>query len=299
MANVHENGKQGCAIINESLTFEKAEESANYIKSIRNNSPKIAIICGSGCGVIADLIQNQTVISFSDIPNFPIPTGVPGHKGALILGNIHEKEVVCMQGRYHAYEGYSTASCTFPVRVLKQLGVEIFFNTAACGALNPNYHEGDIMLLIDHISLPALNMDSPLIGKNDKRFGERFLPMVCTYDRQLQDIVCKVFEDIKATDKFRKGVYINIGGPAFETVAEVIMLRNFGADAVGMSMTHENTVAKHCGMRIVGIGIIADMAPDNYQLTTHTSEQAVIECVKKSGELLKHVVDNFVKIVEI
>lgn len=292
---VHDSGKHGTALVNTHFTPDRAKESAEYIRSVRDISPKIAIVCGSGCDPIGELISDGKSISYSKIPHFPVPTGVPGHKGTLVIGHIANKPVVCMLGRFHAYEGYSTASCTFPIRVLKCLGVEVLFNTAACGALNPDYNGGDTMIIKDHISLPALSLESPLVGRNHTEFGVRFPEMVRIYDPELREIVKSIVADLGAVKCLREGVYLNIGGPAFETVAEVLMLRSFGADAVGMSMTHETTVAHHSGMKVVALGIIADKAPDSYEHTRHTTEQEVIDQVHKSCDLLSKIVSKFVE----
>ncbi|WP_010650769.1 purine-nucleoside phosphorylase [Oceanobacillus massiliensis] len=229
-------------------------EASSYVKRQLKETPKIGLILGSGLGVLGDEIEEPIVIPYSDIPHFPEST-VAGHKGQLIAGNLEGKQVIAMQGRFHYYEGYSMEQVTFPVRVMKDLGIESIIVTNAAGGINESFNPGDLMLITDHIN----NMgNNPLIGKNDEELGPRFPDLSQSYDREYIRYAEECAKEIGI--QIQKGVYIGNTGPTYETPAEVRMLRAFGGDAVGMSTVPEVIVSRHAGIRVLGISCISNMA---------------------------------------
>lgn len=232
----------------------QVKEASQFIKQQLTGQPGVGLILGSGLGVLAEEIQNPTAIPYSEIPHFPEST-VSGHKGQLVIGELEGQQVIAMQGRFHYYEGYTMKQVTFPVRVMKELGVDTLFVTNAAGGINTSFEPGNLMVITDHIN----NMgDSPLIGPNDDELGARFPDMSEAYDREL------VVHAEKAAEKLnlgiQKGVYVGNTGPAYETGAEIRMLRTLGGDAVGMSTVPEVMVANHAGMKVLGISCISNMA---------------------------------------
>ncbi|MCM3719685.1 purine-nucleoside phosphorylase [Fictibacillus phosphorivorans] len=253
----------------------KLQTSANFIQSKLNASPKIGLILGSGLGILAEEIENPVVIPYSEIPEFPVST-VEGHAGQLVIGELAGKQVVAMQGRFHYYEGYSMEKVTFPVRVMKLIGVETIVVTNAAGGVNKDFEAGDLMLITDHIN----NMgDNPLIGANDSSFGVRFPDMSEAYTPSLQDVARKVSKELGI--QLKEGVYVGNTGPSYETPAEVRMLRVMGADAVGMSTVPEVIIARHSGMKVLGISCISNMAAGILdQPLTHDEVMETTELVK-------------------
>ncbi len=230
-------------LVNETLDVIRKRTSKNY---------EIGIILGTGLGGLVKEIEIEHEIDYSELPYFPLST-VESHHGKLIFGKINGKNVVAMQGRFHYYEGYTMQQITYPVRVMKYLGVKTLLVSNACGGMNPNYRRGDIMIMTDHINLLG---DNPLIGKNEDELGPRFPDMSEAYNHEL----IKLAETIAAKNniKVQKGVYVAVPGPNLETRAEYRFLRNIGADVVGMSTIPENIVANHMGMKVLGISIITD-----------------------------------------
>jgi purine-nucleoside phosphorylase len=246
----------------------KIEEAVTYIRSKTELTPHAGLILGSGLGVLADEIQDAVIIDYSEIPHF-LSSTVEGHAGKLVIGTLEGCPVVAMQGRFHFYEGYSQKDITFPVYVMKALGCEKLIVTNACGGMNSAFKPGDLMLITDHINFTGSN---PLIGANDPRLGPRFPDMSQAYNRELiataENIAKKNGIDVQ------KGIYAAISGPTYCTPAELIMLRNFGGDAVGMSTAPEVIVANHAGMKVLGISCVTDMAIGE-ELEPLTHEQVV------------------------
>jgi len=228
------------------------DETVAFIKEISESKPSIGIILGTGLGRLAKKIQKEHEISYRDIPHFPLST-VEFHEGNLILGQLGDKEVVAMQGRFHYYEGYTMQQITFPVRVMKALGVSTLMVSNACGGLNPLYRAGDIMVISDHINLLG---DNPLIGANDDELGPRFPDMSEPYSLDYIERVEQIALEEKL--KLHKGVYLALSGPNLETRSEYRMLRNLGADVVGMSTVPEVIVAVHAGLKVLGMSVITD-----------------------------------------
>ena len=237
-----------------SLEFKRIEKITNYIRTITDFKPKIALILGSGLGALANEIEIVAKIPYSSLPGFPVST-VPGHAGQFVLGYIGKPPVIIMQGRVHYYEGYPIKDVVLPIRVMKMLGAEILFLTNAAGGINPDFSAGNLMLIKDHISN---FVPSPLIGENIDELGTRFPDMSHIYTPELQDIVKNVASN--ANIELKNGIYIQLTGPNFETPSEIKMCRTLGADAVGMSTACEAMTASHMKMKVVGISVISNMA---------------------------------------
>ena len=243
------------------MNFSAAEytrqirEAADYIQEkLGGRTPEIAITLGSGLGDLADQLTDTVNIPYGEIPHFPVST-VPGHKGQFVAGKLGGREVLCMQGRFHYYEGYDLKQVTLPVRVMKLLGIQTLIVTNAAGGINTGFRPGDLMLIEDHLNLTGEN---PLIGENLEQFGLRFFDMTVAYDRDYRTLAQQVAEELKIP--LQKGVYAWLTGPNFETPAEIRYLRTIGADAVGMSTVPEVLVARHSGLQVCGISCITNLA---------------------------------------
>jgi purine-nucleoside phosphorylase len=267
--------------------FDKVKESAKFIQSKTDLSPTIGLILGSGLGVLADEIENPVKINYSDIPNFPVST-VEGHAGCLVIGTLEGKKVVAMQGRFHYYEGYSQREITFPVRVMKALGVNTIVVTNAAGGSNVEFNPGDLMVIKDHINLSGSN---PLMGANDERFGPRFPDMSKAYTPKYIQLVKECAKELNI--KIQEGVYAFFSGPTYETPSEVKMAQILGADAVGMSTAPEVIVASHSKMDVVGISCITNMAAGI--LDQPLDHEEVIETTQKVKSEFLSLVKNVVK----
>ncbi len=231
---------------------QKINEAIKFIRSKTDTKPGIGIILGTGLGGLVKEIKKEIVIDYGKIPHFPIST-VESHHGKLIFGTLSGKKIVAMQGRFHMYEGYNLKQVTFPVRVMKFLGVESLLISNAAGALNPLFKKGDVMIMSDHINLLG---DNPLIGPNDDELGPRFPDMSEAYSKELIALAEQAALDLKI--RIQKGVYVAMPGPNLETRAEYRFLRTIGADAVGMSTVPEDIVAVHMGMKVLGFSILTD-----------------------------------------
>ncbi|TSA29998.1 MAG: purine-nucleoside phosphorylase [Ignavibacteriales bacterium] len=235
-----------------STLIEMINQTLEVIRKKTDKNYEVGIILGTGLGGLVKDISVEHEIDYSDLPHFPLST-VESHQGKLIFGKIGGKNVVAMQGRFHFYEGYTMQQITYPVRVMKFLGVKNLLVSNACGGMNPIYQRGDIMLMVDHINLLG---DNPLIGKNEDEFGPRFPDMSEPYNLELIKLAEQVALENKI--KVQKGVYVAVPGPNLETKAEYRFLRAIGADVVGMSTVPENIVANHMGMKVLGLSIITD-----------------------------------------
>lgn len=268
--------------------LEKVQKAKDYITSIDNCKFDLAIILGTGLGSIVKDIENKKKIKYKDIPGFPVST-VVGHAGELIIGDLMGKKILALNGRFHYYEGYPMSEVTFPVRVIKALGIEKIIVTNAAGGMNPDFSAGDLMIIEDHINLMGNN---PLIGKNYEEFGPRFPDMSEAYNRDLVNLGKSCAKRLGI--KVQNGVYAAVSGPTYETPAELRMLRNIGGDAVGMSTVPEVIVANHMNMKVLGISCITDMAiADNLEPLDHTK---VVETANRSMvkfvSLVKEIVSN-------
>ena len=232
--------------------LELIQETASFIKAKMQTTPETAVILGSGLGKLVDELTDTYVIDYKEIPNFPVST-VEGHSGRLIFGRLGDKDIITMQGRFHYYEGYSMKEVTFPIRVMRELGIKTLFVSNAAGGTNPTFEIGDLMIITDHINFFP---EHPLRGKNIS-YGPRFPDMSEAYDRTL---IARAKEIAKKQNiTVREGIYIGTQGPTYETPAEYRMFARWGADAVGMSTVPEVIVANHCGMKVFGISVITDL----------------------------------------
>ena len=257
-------------------------ESAEYIKSKIKSTPEIGIILGTGLGGVVDGVEKEIEIPYSEIPNFPSST-VDSHAGKMIIGKLSGKDVLVMQGRVHFYEGYSMKELAVPVQTMKTLGVKTIIVTNASGGINYDYTPGEIVLISDHIKF---DLESPLRGENPAELGDRFFDMCDAYSKELRDMAKDVDNSLK------EGVYGYMGGPQFETPAEIRMLRILGADLVGMSTVPEVIVANHCGIKVLGLSCVTNMAAG---MEDGGLNHTVIDKAEKDGrERLKRVIEGVV-----
>lgn len=234
--------------------YQELERAYESVKKKISFQPEAALILGSGLGNFAETVKIVETLDYKDIEGFPVST-VPGHKGRFIFGYVEDVPMVIMQGRVHYYEGYSMKEVTLPIRLMKLMGAKLLFLTNASGGVNMDYHAGDFMLMTDHIST---FIPSPLIGANDEDLGPRFPDMSDVYRKDIRDIIRRVAGEEQIP--LKEGVYVQLTGPAYETPAEIRMVRALGADAVGMSTVCEAIVANHMGMAVCGISCITNMA---------------------------------------
>lgn len=274
------------------MSYEKAKEAADFIRSKYDKEIKIALVLGSGLGAFADEAENSVSIPFEEIPHF-VKATVEGHAGRLVLGEIEGVAIAIQHGRFHYYEGYDIEEVIFPVRAFGVLGVKNLILTNAAGSVNTDFNQGSLMLIRDHLNLIGVN---PLRGKNEMRFGARFPDMTEVYSLEYQDIVKAEAKKIAAEQGIKsflnRGVYCGLSGPSYETPAEIHLLRLLGADAVGMSTVPEAIAARHQQMKVIGISCITNMAagisdePINHEHVVETGEQ--VAAIFK--ELLKRVI---------
>ncbi len=262
------------------------EEAAEAIRSRTAHRPTTAMILGSGLGPLADAVEAADSVAYAELPHWPQST-VPGHSGRLVAGHLEDRPVLVMQGRFHFYEGYAMDVVTFPVRVMHCFGIDTLVVTNAAGGLNPAFSAGELMLILDHINLPGLVGFHPLRGPNDEALGPRFPDMNRAYDPALQALARQAAAE--ADVPLNEGVYIALSGPSFETPAEVRMLRVLGGDAVGMSTAPEVTVARHMGMRVLGISGISNVAIDSSAAEGAPTHEEVLEAGKHAAPRMEAV----------
>ena len=268
---------------------KKIKETVSFIQTKIDHSPEIGIILGTGLGGLVGEINISTEISYDKIPNFPIST-VESHAGKLIFGELQNKRVMVMQGRFHYYEGYSMEQIVFPVRIMKQLGIKILLISNAGGGMNPQFKKGDLMVIADHINLLGTN---PLIGQNLDEYGPRFPDMSEPYSKRLIELAEQVALENRIP--LRKGVFVAVPGPSLETKAEYRFLRAIGADTVGMSTVPEDIVAVQSGMEVLGISVITDECfPDALK---PVNVQEIIEVANKAEPKLTKILKNVVKLI--
>ena len=266
------------------MDIRHVQEAADFVRGRIAHPPLVGIILGSGLGGIADQIENKVEIPYREIPHFACSTA-PGHKGQLVCGTLSGIPVVCMQGRLHYYEGHAAANILFPIRVMKLLGVEMLIVTNAAGGVNLDFRAGDLMLIEDHINF----LPNPLIGPNDAEFGPRFCDMSYAYTPALRKLAEKTAARLGI--ELRRGVYMAVTGPSFETPAEIRAFRTLGADAVGMSTVPEVIAASHCGMEVLAFSLITNMAAG--VVDQPLSEEEVIEAGIRKGAMLQTLVKEF------
>ena len=261
----------------ESFTLAQYDEAADFIRSRTGHAPTIGLILGSGLSGLAEQIAGADVIPYAEIPHFPVST-VAGHAGRLVIGELAGVTVCAMQGRFHFYEGYTMQQVTLPVRVMQRLGVTTLIITNAAGGVNPTFQMGDIMAIEDHINLVGMAGANPLIGPNLDEFGPRFPAVNRVYSRRLRQLADEVAHAVDVN--LRRGVYIQLSGPNFETAAEVRMMRAWGADAVGMSTVAEAVVAHHAGMEVLGLSTITNVTIDQVDADSEPSHEEVMDAGK-------------------
>lgn len=253
------------------------EQAAGAIRSRISEAPSLAVILGSGLGAFVESIPNATVIPYADIPHFP-EASAPGHEGKLIIGDIAGKPVLACQGRVHTYEGYSAGQVTFSIRVLHMLGVRDLIITNAAGGVNTGFHCGDFMLINDHINLPGMVGLDPLRGANMEAFGPRFTSLTAAYSSAHRQTAKGAAAELSID--LKEGVYAYLVGPCFETPAEIRALRLLGVDATGMSTVPEVLTANHCGMSVLGLSVITNMAIDHIDSGRATTAEEVFETTR-------------------
>lgn len=269
--------------------YEKIKAAAEYIRARVSMRPTIGLVLGSGLGEYAETLEDAVRIAYSEIPSFPVPT-IPGHSGALVIGRKCGREVVVLQGRIHYYEGLPQQEITLPIRVLAALGVKTVVLTNACGGVNLAFKPGDLMLISDHINYSGAN---PLIGPNMDEFGPRFPDMSDLYTASLRRQIKQKAQESGIS--LREGVYAMYSGPNYETPAEIRMFRILGADTVGMSTVPEAIVAGHCGMQVVGVSCVTNMAAG--VLPVKLSHEEVTETANRVKKVFQKLIDLIVEIL--
>lgn len=286
-----------------SYTYESLLETAKFLTDRVPFKPRIGIICGSGMGAywnegsLADGLVDRVEFPYEVIPHFPVST-VEGHVGKLVFGHLAGIPVVCMKGRFHYYEGYPLWKCAMPVRVMKLIGVECLIATNAAGGLNSNFKVGDIMLVKDHINLMGFAGNNPLQGPNDERFGPRFPPMNKAYNRDLLTAGRNIANKLGIGHLLHEGVYTCLGGPNFESVAELRMLKMLGCDTVGMSTVHEVIMARHCDMMVFAFSLITNICITDYETHDNPNHDEVIDVGKMREDTLQLFVKNVVQYID-
>ena len=266
--------------------LERIQETAEFLRSKMHTNPETAIILGTGLGSLVGEITEKYEISYQDIPHFPVST-VEGHSGKLIFGKLGNKDIMAMQGRFHFYEGYSMKEVTFPIRVMKDLGIQTLFVSNAAGGMNPNFEIGDLMIITDHINFFP---EHPLRGKNIP-YGPRFPDMSEAYNKDLIQKADKIAEEKGI--KVQHGIYLGTQGPTFETPAEYKMFHILGADAVGMSTVPEVIVANHCGIKVFGVSVITDLGVEGkiVEVTHEEVQKAADEAQPRMTTIMRELIN--------
>ena len=257
------------------VTLEQIDQAAEAVRARTSHRPRVGLILGSGLNNLANSVENADAIPYGDLPHWPRST-VHGHAGQLVIGELEGQSVMVMQGRVHFYEGYSMSQITLPVRVMLRLGLEMMFVTNAAGGVHPEFVPGDVMLITDNLNMMGMTGSNPLMGPNIDELGPRFPDMSRSYDAELMALARKAAQENNIT--LREGVYCGLSGPSFESPADLRFLRLIGTDAVGMSTVPEVIVARHGGMRVLGLSGISNKA--NLDGSTVTTHEEVIEAGK-------------------
>ena len=254
------------------FTMQHYDQTADAILGQTTHRPTVGLILGSGLSALADAVKDATILPYGELPNFPVST-VAGHAGRLVIGTLAGVTVCVMQGRFHAYEGYSLQQTTLPVRVMQRMGIRTLILTNAAGGVNPNFAVGDLMLIEDHINFAGMSGYNPLVGPNLDDFGPRFPAMNRTYTRRLRELATVVGAEHALP--LRRGVYTFLSGPTFESPAEIRMLRRLGADAVGMSTVPEAVIAHHASMEVLAVSTITNVCIDELDVEGEPSHEEV------------------------
>lgn len=279
-------------MMNNHISPEQVAEAVTAVQAHTTQKPTIALVLGSGLSGLADAVQQPDIIPFSKIPHMPAST-VAGHKGQFVIGQLQGKTVLVLQGRLHFYEGYSPSQITLPVRIMHRLGVKTFIVTNAAGGVNAQFSPGDLMLIKDHINFPGIAGQNPLRGPNDDQAGPRFPDMIEPYSANLRTLAHNIASEQGFT--LQEGTYAYVGGPSYETPAELRFLRTVGADAVGMSTAPSVVVARHAGMAVLGISTITNMAVPDPKPGTVLTHEEVLEVGKTMIPRLTNLIDAIIK----
>ncbi|XP_059615414.1 purine nucleoside phosphorylase [Phlebotomus argentipes] len=271
--------------------YEMIKEIADHLLEKTKYRPKIGIICGSGLGTLAESLTDVDVFDYENIPYFPSTT-VEGHAGRMVFGQLNRVPVMCMQGRFHYYEGHSLEKCSMPIRVMKLSGVTHLIITNAAGGLNSAYNVGDIVVIKDHLNLMGMAGLNPLLGPNDPRFGPRFPAMNNAYTPELRAMAKRIGTEMGIANEMHEGVYTCLAGPNYETPAELRALKILGVDAVGMSTVHEVVMAKHCNLTVFAISLITNKCVFDYD---GQQEEACHEEVVEVGKIRQRVLCDLVQ----
>lgn len=256
------------------FSYTEINQTATYIQRHTRHQPTIGLILGSGLSPLAEQIEQADTIPYENVPHFPV-SGVLGHAGKLVIGQLAGQNVLVMQGRSHFYEGYTMQHLTLPVRAMQLLGLKTLIVTNAAGGINPAFNAGDLMLITDHINMVGFGGNNPLAGPNLEQFGPRFPSMTQAYSLEMLALARRAAADLGLT--VQEGVYAALAGPTFETPAEIRFLHTIGADAVGMSTVPEVIVANHGGMRVLGVSSITNVAIHTTSSTVKTTHEEVLE----------------------
>ncbi|CAH1985584.1 unnamed protein product [Acanthoscelides obtectus] len=276
-------------------SYEQILQVVKFLKLVVPNfKPLVGVICGSGLGPLADSLSDKIEVPYEDIPLFPAST-VVGHGGKLVFGTVGGVPVICMKGRFHAYEGYPLWKVVMPVRVMRLMGVEYLIVTNAAGGIPSSMNVGDIMIIKDHVNMMGMGGQNPLRGPNIEEFGPRFPAMNKTYDRALVKAGLKIAESLGMEDMTHEGVYGCVGGPNYETIAELLMLQSCGVDSVGMSTAHEVIAAGHCGMKVFGFSLITNKAILDYDSSEVPNHEEVIAAAKAKEAKLQGFTEAMIK----
>jgi len=278
--------------------FDEVEAIKKFLLAKTKVRPTVGIICGSGLGGLVDNVENKEEFKYEDIPGFPVST-VQGHAGKLVFGTLKGKQVVCLQGRFHFYEGHGIHKCTLPVRVMGTLGIKVLIVTNAAGGVNRSFKVGDIMVIKDHVGFPMVAGNHPLVGLNDERFGPRFPSMNTVYDRKYQNLALDIAKESGYESFIRQGCYCMFSGPTYETIAELRLAAAIGGDAVGMSTVPEVIVASHMGIKCLGLSLITNECIMDYDVDEVPNHAEVLEAGKKASKYVLDIVTKFVGKIEI
>ncbi len=276
--------------MNTHFSMQQIDEAAAAIRQRISVQPGVGLILGSGLSGVADAVEKPVKIEFGDVPYFPRST-VVGHAGRLVIGTLEGQRVLLTQGRVHFYEGYTMAQVTLPIRVMQRMGIGILMVTNAAGGVNPDFQPGDVMLITDHLNLLGMTGNNPLMGPNYDEIGPRFPDMSQAYDRQLCGLARRAAGEHGL--QLREGIYAGLSGPSFESPADLRFLRLAGADAVGMSTVHEVIVARHGGMRVLGLSGISNKA--NLDGSTVTTHEEVIEAGKVIAPKMEKIISGVLR----
>uniref|UniRef100_A0A1L8DXT7 Purine nucleoside phosphorylase n=2 Tax=Nyssomyia neivai TaxID=330878 RepID=A0A1L8DXT7_9DIPT len=273
----------------ELYSYDLIQTIADHLLERTKFRPKIGIICGSGLGTLAESITCKDIFDYEDIPCFPSTT-VEGHAGRMVFGLLNDIPVMCMQGRFHYYEGHTLETCSMPIRVMKLTGVTHLIVTNAAGGLNPIYKVGDLVIIKDHLNLMGMAGLNPLLGPNDPRFGPRFPAMNNAYNPEMRVVAKKIANTMGISNEIHEGVYTCLAGPNYETPAELRALKTLGVDAVGMSTVHEVVTAKHCNLSVFAISLITNKCIFDYDNPDEACHAEVVEVGKIRQSVLCELV---------